>query len=139
MTIRFTIFGVPATKKTSNVLGEHEGKPKVFPSKTYRKWVNSATVTSAMNLYPGLAYSVNCKALVYRKRKAGDLLGYLQAIADFLELCQSCRQRKCSKRCLMRLPIIENDRWIVGWDGSRMLHDKLMPRVEITLERIDGT
>lgn len=66
-------------------------------------------------------WPVKVCAMVYRDANRGDLIGYLQAIADALETAG----------------VVENDRLIVSWDGSRMLVDRANPRVEIELVAVD--
>jgi hypothetical protein len=65
---------------------------------------------------------VNCEARIYRDRNTGDAVGYYQAIADTLE----------------KIGIVENDRLIVAWDGTRLLKDAENPRVEVTLSAVAG-
>jgi hypothetical protein len=60
---------------------------------------------------------VSLQARVYRDRNAGDLGNYLAAICDVLE----------------RAGVVENDRLIQSFDGSRLLIDRKNPRVEIEL------
>ncbi|MEP6651842.1 MAG: hypothetical protein ABJA82_00695, partial [Myxococcales bacterium] len=69
---------------------------------------------------PRLDIPVNLTAVVYREKNLGDLIGYLQAIADALESAE----------------VVTNDRLIVSFDGSRMLKDPSRPRVEITIEPV---
>jgi hypothetical protein len=61
---------------------------------------------------------VNCCAIFYRETRTGDAVGYYQALADALEEAR----------------IVENDKLIVSWDGSRLEKDKINPRVEVHLE-----
>jgi Holliday junction resolvase RusA-like endonuclease len=51
----------------------------------------------------------------------GDLIGYLQAIADAME----------------NIGILSNDKWVMGWDGSRLALDRDRPRVEIQITPLD--
>lgn len=70
---------------------------------------------------PPLIGPVAVRALFFREHAIGDLLNYEQALADALEAAA----------------VVENDRLIVSWDGSRLLKDASAPRieVEITTER----
>lgn len=153
MTYRFVIEGVPRTKKTSNqgvvipvkkdgrpVFGK-DGKPKMrammFPAEEWREWVKDARIRYEAGLitfyqkrallvmdgatteWVPLGAPLNCRALVYLgNRQHGDTLGYLQGLADLLE----------ARR------VVENDRFLVTWDGSRCVHDGSVPRVDVTLE-----
>ena len=67
---------------------------------------------------------VHVKALMYAgKGTEPDLSGALETVGDVLQAAV----------------IIENDRWIKSWDGSRVLtDDKDNPRTEITLEPFYG-
>lgn len=55
--------------------------------------------------------------LLCRDADRGDLVGYLQGLADLLE----------------KRGVVANDKWIQSWDGSRLAKDKANPRVELTL------
>ena len=59
----------------------------------------------------------NCAALFYRDRDSGDAVGYQQGLADALE----------------KWNILSNDKYLVSWDGTRLLLDRAKPRVEVTL------
>ena len=61
---------------------------------------------------------LNCRATFYRDTNAGDAVGFYQGVADILE----------------SHGILENDRQLVSWDGSRLRKDPERPRVEIVLE-----
>ena len=63
---------------------------------------------------------VNVKAHFYREKNIGDAVGYYQALADALE----------------EGGIVENDRLIERWDGSRLMKDSERPRVEGWIEEI---
>ena len=64
-----------------------------------------------------IAASVSCSAIFYRDADRGDLVGYMQGLADLLE----------------KRGILKNDRQIVSWDGSRLALDRDNPRVEVLL------
>lgn len=72
--------------------------------------------------YPGkpCAVPVNLLATVYREKDVGDLGNFLAAICDALE----------------KAGIVENDRLIGGFDGSRLRVDRVNPRVELTLSEL---
>ena len=121
--LSFTIPGAPRTSKN------HTWRTKAghqMPSKAYMEWDRQAIVLcllAKMHLgrskFPVRA-EVNCCALFYREALTGDAVGYYQALADTLE----------------KAGIVENDRLIVSWDGSRVLKDAKNPRVEVTLESV---
>lgn len=138
MRLRLVIWGAPRTKKTSNqgVRTGHKcpkcrlgtGPIRVFPSAAWRNWVQKAVVTvrtsdgdrDLRTLPPGSLPDrpYNCAAVFYRDADRGDMIGFAQGLADFLE------QRN----------IISNDKWIRSWDGSRLDIDRARPRVELTIE-----
>jgi len=132
VSVHLTIDGRPTTKKTKNQVAMVGGRPRVFPSKIWRKWVNESSVHiySKLPLFP-LKEPLNCRAIFYRERNAGDPVGYYQALADFLETCLLCRRRKCS--CDEPIRILADDKWIAHWDGTRLDKDKDNPRVEVYL------
>lgn len=117
------IYGMPRTKKTSDVFG-HDGAGRFhkFPAKEWSAWAKQAPVkwVSERQLFP-IRAPVSCRALFYlNARQHGDAHGYYQGLADFLQ------ERK----------ILHNDRLIRHWDGSRLLLDAARPRVEVFLERL---
>ena len=76
-----------------------------------------------------IAGLVNCQALIYRDRNTGDLLGYEEALADWLQ----APKIRDGKMVRQGAGIILDDRQIVQWDGSRLLKDAADPRIEVTL------
>ncbi len=122
-----TILGAPVTKKNSQrILRGRGGRPFVSASSQYKAWANTAILQlqaqyRRASLGDKLAVlqcdPVNVRALIYRARRVGDANNYYAAIADVLEAAG----------------VVENDRLCVSWDGSRMLIDRHVPRVEITL------
>ena len=118
--VTFTILGAPRTKKTSNriVTRKRDGRQFVIPSSANESWTKTAVLQlRSQRKVPPLDVPVNLAATVYREKNLGDLIGYLQAIADALETAE----------------VVTNDRLIVGFDGSRMAKDAANPRVEIAL------
>jgi len=119
--LRFVILGAPATKKNHSRIfrNQRTGKPFVVPSEQAMAWAKSAEYQlraqdrqSRPNDKP-----VNVRATIYRARRTGDLNNFLAAIADSLEAAG----------------VVVNDRLIEGWDGSRLRHDKVRPRVELEI------
>jgi hypothetical protein len=140
------VHGIPRTKKTSNVVTTVKGRHIVLPSKDWRDWVRDAEITirgipfvkhkgglprlvhrhqvPEVELWTPLAVPLNCAATFYLgNRQHGDTVGYMQGLADLLEERQ----------------VIENDRLLATWDGSRLVHDGSTPRVELTLEPVPLT
>ena len=127
----------PRTKKNSPQIVGRMKRPILLPSEAYREWEKAATLTllkarlierymrdgkPALRLTQGspINYDVNARVLIYRHALIGDIVGYFQAVADFLE----------------HIGVLQNDKHIVSWDGSRMLKDAAHPRYEITLESV---
>lgn len=143
------VLGPPRTKKTSNEIhlsvnakylrqwvdglvdipGHNElmrailAKVKVQPSKLWRQWASKAPIMMPgidARIFP-IEGDLHIQATFYRERAIGDLIGYMQGVADLLEKRQ----------------VIANDRQLVCWDGSRLDKDKERPRVELTLRRVE--
>ena len=126
--IAFTIAGAPRTKKTHNnahrtgapcrCCGMRRGHLRVGPSPQYVAWAETFTAeVLRQRLVLKLSGPLTVRALFYRDRAIGDLTGYLQALGDALQ----------------KAGVIENDRQILSWDGSRLLKDAAHPRVEVEI------
>jgi Holliday junction resolvase RusA-like endonuclease len=129
--VRFTIEGAPRTKKNSLRRIRRGIRTFTVSSEAHEAWEKSAVLqlqarhhkeaaASLLHLgYPGqpCAVPVNLCATIYRVKDVGDLGNYLAAICDALE----------------KAGVVENDRLIGGFDGSRLLTDAKRPRVEIAL------
>jgi len=118
--VRFTITGMaPRTKKNSQrIMRKKDGTPFVAPSQQATTWAKQVYLVPRPARLPDRPW--NCKALIYRDANRGDAVGYYQAVADLLE----------------KLGVVSNDRWIVSWDGSRMLKDAARPRIEVELTEV---
>lgn len=115
----FAVLGMPRTKKTSDELGWVRGRIRKFPAKAWREWAEHALLrwSSPAPRRP-LAQRLNCRALFFlAPRQHGDAAGYYQGLADLLE----------------KRGVVENDRLLVSWDGSRLIHDRSEPRIEVEL------
>ena len=117
------ITGPPRTKKNSpRRLARFDkklGRSRTYevPSLAYEEWDQYAVLQLRHMARLRVAVDVNCKALFYRAALVGDACGYYQALADTLE----------------HAGVVVNDKYIVSWDGSRMLKDRANPRVEFEL------
>jgi Holliday junction resolvase RusA-like endonuclease len=128
--LRILILSPPRTKKTHGNLidlGERcstcgRGKRSIMvPSSEHRKWFNTVKQSVELQAPPTpITGPVNVAAIFYREKNLGDLVGFMQALADLLEAAK----------------ILENDRQIVGWDRTRMSKDAANPRIECTIERM---
>ena len=123
--LSFVIPGPPRTKKNH---GFRTKQGHSMPSKAYMEWNKQAQIHLMLwrkeqdqGDFP-LVMDVNCRALIFVKSwdQRGDAVGYYQGLADALQ----------------EGGIVENDRLISSWDGSRVLLDKANPRIEIELRLI---
>jgi len=134
--VRFVVEGAPRTKKNSQRIARVKGRPILLQSRQHDAWAEAA-ILQLRSQYPRAVRIVevdrargvvtqgygpirsplNLRALIYRDRSVGDLGNYLAAVCDALE----------------RAGVVENDRLIGGFDGSRLLVDRERPRVEIEL------
>lgn len=118
--MKLTIIGAPVTKSNSQrIMRGKAGRPFVSQSAAYVAWERSALEQLACIFGPAFApkatnVPVSLRATFYRARHTGDLGNYLKALCDVIE----------------RSGLIENDRLIQSFDGSRLAHDPRNPRVE---------
>lgn len=113
-----TLDGIPRTKKNSARILRFGKFNKVVPSKAYLEW-RDAVLPQMQRQWQrgGIAWPVNVRATVYRDALRGDLLGYLDGIADAMQ----------------EAGVVADDKWILGWDGSRLDKDAAAPRVELVI------
>lgn len=126
MICHFTIAaGPPRTKKNSSRVVKVGRFTKVLPSKAFCDWQDAALKEVIQTKFSlarfGVRLPITCgvqvRALVFREASIGDAVGFYQAIGDFLQ----------------EAGIIANDRQILNWDGSRLLVDRVRPRVEVDI------
>lgn len=130
MTMRFTVTGHPRTKKTGQrIVGGAGGRMRIIPSKVTIKWSNDAQlqIQAQLGKYRGNTFHErqrwNLCAVFYRPNETtADLVNHLQALCDVLQAAGA----------------VANDRWIAGFDGSRLAVDAARPRVEIELSEMGG-
>lgn len=96
------------------------GRHVVAPAENYRLWSRTAIpeLRVAWAGRPPITGDVHVRAVFYRERNVGDAVGYFQALADVLQ----------------DAGVLQNDRQIVNWDGSRISKDAADPRVEVWIE-----
>lgn len=114
---RIVIPGPPRTKKNHGRIIRAGGRVRMIPSAPFEEWNKTAQIYLRMARIQTITQPVNCCAMFYREKSIGDAVGFFQALADALE----------------EAGIVENDRLIVSWDGSRMRKDAKNPRIEVTL------
>lgn len=121
------ILGAPRTKKNhSRIVRGPGGFPILVPSKEYKAWEKVAVLQMKVQWREQpIARACQVRARVFRERATGDLVNYLGAIADALQVAN----------------VVVDDKWIVSWDGSRLLKDAKRPRVELEITPFaeDGT
>jgi Holliday junction resolvase RusA-like endonuclease len=117
------ILGAPRTKKNSSRIVVAGQRHRVLPSIAHERWYQTALpqLRAQWCGRPVLQTPVSVRAYFYRERRVGDLLNYEQALADALE----------------RSGIVENDKLIVSWDGSRLRSDRSRPRIELLIAPFD--
>lgn len=114
--------GRPITKKNNmQAIPRKNGKGVILlPSKAYRDYEKQCLRWLMNYKGPRFHGPVHVKALYWMpdKRSRPDLVNLEEATADILEAAK----------------VIDNDRYIESWDGSRIIGvDKGNPRVEITI------
>jgi Holliday junction resolvase RusA-like endonuclease len=115
------IFGRPATKKNSPRVFARGKRIVVLPSAASCDWTELAVMQLRQQWqWAALERPVSLNAQIFRERRFGDLGNYLNAICDALETAG----------------VVENDKWILSFDGSRLRHDRENPRVEIELSEL---
>ncbi len=123
----FTIHGAPRTKKNSQriVRPKGGGSPFIIQGKPHDAWSKTAILQLRAQAGGAAAAAapMNLRARIYRERRTGDLGNFLAAVCDALE----------------RAGVVENDKWILGFDGSRLLVDRHIPRVELELTPLEAS
>lgn len=117
--VRFTVPGAPRTKKNSGKIWNRGNRRIIRPSEAWLEWrdmVKRYTATKP-EFRLRIDKPVNCCAHFYRDREAGDSHGYYNGIADVLQ----------------EIEVVVDDKWLVSWDGSRLLKDNMRPRTEVVL------
>ena len=124
--MQLLIHGCPRTKKNSAMIAKtRTGRPFILPSKQYREYEQRALSQLGFLTKP-IDYPVNVKCIYYMEtRRKVDLVNLLEATDDIL----------------VKAGILadDNSQIVVSHDGSRVLHDKESPRVEILIEAVDAS
>lgn len=122
--LRLVVPGIPRTKKNSGRIVPRGGQHIILPSKAWESWCKAVTplLRGAMMgaRLPPITRPLNCAALFYRDALRGDACGFYQGLADLLQ----------------HGGVVADDKYIVSWDGSRLLKDASRPRVELVLTPI---
>jgi Holliday junction resolvase RusA-like endonuclease len=120
--IKFTIPGVPRTKKNSMRMITRGGKTFPIPSAAFAEYQNNAGIYIPFR-WQLMDKPMNVKCTYYMDtRRKVDLLNLLGATCDILT----------------HYGVIKDDSSdiVVSHDGSRVMYDKLNPRVEIEIEEV---
>jgi len=119
MSLKLTIQGSIRSKKNSKRIFGNGKFKKVLPSKAYLLWEGAAqaSVFEQIGRIPLLTEPIWVNAQIYYKGQQPDLSGCMESVGDAFEGI-----------------LWENDSQIKSWDGSRLIHDKANPRVELEVE-----
>lgn len=123
--IKFTLPIRPVTKKNNGRIVMRGKYPILIPSEQYLKFEKECLpyLIHVKNTVGVINYPVNCECLFYMDaRRRVDLPNLLNAIDDSM--------------VKSGLILDDNRDIIAGHDGSRVLHDKTNPRIEITFTEI---
>ena len=119
-TVSLTILGNPATKKNGSQIVLIAGRPRLVPSKAYKKYEKLFLPQVPPSLKKRIAYPVTLKCVYYMPTKRlVDLTNLLAASCDILVKAGVLAD--------------DNSNIVVSHDGSRVLYDKENPRVEIEI------
>lgn len=120
--IKFVIGVAPKTKKNSQQIIRIKGKPRIIPSKLYKKYEKDCA--PFIPNIETINYPINLKCMYYMPtRRKVDLNNLLEATTDML----------------VHYKVLEDDnsKIVVSHDGSRVRYDKNIPRTEIFIDRIE--
>lgn len=120
--IKFTLPVRPVTKKNNGRIVMRGNYPILLPSEQYLKFEKESLpyFIHVKNTAGVINYPVNCECIFYMDaRRRVDLANLLNAVDDAM--------------VKSGLIIDDNRDIIAGHDGSRVLHDKANPRIEITI------
>jgi len=114
---------IRSKKNSKRIYGFGKFK-KVLPSEAYLAWEEEArrAVVSQLSCdFKLITGEISINAQIYYKGQRPDLSGCLESIGDAMEGI-----------------LYENDKQIVSWDGSRLHHDLINPRTELSLGDLNG-
>ena len=123
--IKFTLPVRPVTKKNNGRIVMRGNYPILLPSEQYLKFEKESLpyFIHVKNTAGVINYPVNCECIFYMDaRRKVDLANLLNAVDDAM--------------VKSGLIIDDNRDIIAGHDGSRVFHDKLNPRIEITISEM---
>lgn len=120
--MKIIIPGRPITKKNSSRLGFAGKRRIILPSEAFERYEKEALWhLKKYKAHYGTMVHVKCLYWLPNRQWWPDLIGLLQATSDILESAG----------------IIENDKLIDNYDGSRIVGiDRQNPRAEISIEAV---
>lgn len=121
--MKFIVISAPRTKKTSQQIARVRGRTFIVQDKVKAAYQKTAVEQLSAQLaevrrhgdFATFDAPVQVSATFYRDKNLGDLVGYMQMIAD----------------CLEKAGVVVNDRLIQSWDGTRFTKDAANPRTEL--------
>lgn len=117
------LYGRPITKKNSSRIVKCGNYHRILPSKAYEKYEKECLLQITGKYKLKLDGKYNLKCLYYMPtRHRVDLVNLLEGTCDILVAGHVIAD--------------DNSKIIVSHDGSRVLYDKVNPRVEIFLEEV---
>jgi hypothetical protein len=121
--VRLILYGRPITKKNSSRIVKCGNYHRILPSKAYEKYEKECLLQITGKYKLKLDGKYNLKCLYYMPtRHRVDLVNLLEATCDILVAGHVIAD--------------DNSKIIVSHDGSRVLYDRVNPRVEIFLEEV---
>ena len=123
--IKFTLPVRPISKKNHGQIVMRGAYPIMLPSKQYLQFEKESLpyFNHVKNTAGVINYPVNCECIFYMDaRRRVDLANLLNAVDDAM--------------VKSGLIIDDNRDIIAGHDGSRVFHDRLNPRIEITISEM---
>lgn len=126
--MKITLYGRPVTKKNSGrILRTRNGAPFIAPSAAYKRYegecLQQIFASKLHRLRLEGRFNVRCVYYMPDRRKV-DLTNLLNATDDILV-----------KGCVL---LDDNAQIVAAHDGSRVKLDPRNPRVEITIEKLEG-
>lgn len=142
-----TLPGALRTKKTGQLLLT-KPFPRLIPGEPYREWFKNIMTYGPLireqarkaGVELPIKTPVQVFALIYRDALRGDLIGYLESVADALQQPAWSKPVPGKKVKQIRdgLGVIVDDNLICSWDGSRLMLDRAAPRVELVITPMAG-
>ena len=119
-----TLYGPPRTKKNSQRIIQVAGHPRIVPSTDYKRYERDCLRQIRREHRKSIEEPVNVRCLYFMPtRRRVDLVNLEEATCDILVAAGVLAD--------------DNSGIVSSMDGSRVLYDKDMPRVEILITEAD--